>query len=80
MAHRDGCRGRLAGARRERRTAGRGRPFGILFGWDVRHPFQLRPSYESVAHLPLAERLGELRRPEIRARILAERPGGTTTS
>ena len=53
-----------------------GRPFGILFGWDVRHPFQLRPSYEALAHLPLAERMAELRRPEIRERILAEQPQG----
>ena len=53
-----------------------GRPFGILFGWDVRHPFQLRPSYEALAHLPLRERIAELRRPEIRAQILAERPQG----
>ncbi len=54
-----------------------GRPFGILFGWDVRHPFKLRPSYEAVAHLPLAERLAELRRPEVRARILSEKPAET---
>jgi N-acyl-D-aspartate/D-glutamate deacylase len=53
-----------------------GRPFGILFGWDVRHPFQLRPSYEALAHLPLPERLAELRRPAIRERILAERAQG----
>jgi N-acyl-D-aspartate/D-glutamate deacylase len=53
-----------------------GRPFGILFGWDVRHPFQLRPSYEALAHLPLSERIAELRRPQIRARILEEQPQG----
>ena len=51
-----------------------GRPFGVLFGWDVRHPFQFRPSYEAVAHLPLAARLEELRRPEVRERILREMP------
>jgi N-acyl-D-aspartate/D-glutamate deacylase len=31
-----------------------------------------RPSYRSVAHLPLAERLHELRRPALRAAILRE--------
>ena len=54
-----------------------GRPFGVLFGWDVRHPFRLRPSYEALAQLPLRERMAELRRTEIRARILAESPVGT---
>ncbi len=54
-----------------------GRPFGILFGWDVRHPFQGRPSYEAVAHLPLPERLAELRNPEVRERILAEKSAAT---
>ena len=48
------------------------RPFGVLWGWDVRHPFVGRPSYEAVAHLPLAERLVVLRKPEIRAAILGE--------
>jgi N-acyl-D-amino-acid deacylase len=49
-----------------------GRPFGVLFGWDVRHPFQGRPSYQAVAHLPLPQRLSELRKPEVRGRILQE--------
>lgn len=49
-----------------------GRPFGVLLGWDVRHPFRLRPSYEAVDHLPRAERVEVLRRPEIRDRILGE--------
>ena len=49
-----------------------GRPFGVLFGWDIRHPFRLRPSYESVHHLPVTERLEVLRKPEVRDRILAE--------
>jgi len=51
-----------------------GRPFGVLLGWNVRHPFQLRPSYEALAHLPLSERVEALRRPETRHRILNERP------
>ena len=51
-----------------------GRPFGILLGWDVRHPFRLRPSYEQIAALPLAERLAALRDPHVRERILSEQP------
>jgi N-acyl-D-aspartate/D-glutamate deacylase len=49
-----------------------GRPFGVLLGWEVRHPFRLRPSYAAVDHLPRAERVEALRRPEVRERILAE--------
>ncbi len=29
-----------------------GRPFGVLLGWEVRHPFRLRPTYEALDHLP----------------------------
>jgi N-acyl-D-aspartate/D-glutamate deacylase len=50
-----------------------GRPFGVLLGWDVRHPFRGRPSYDAIDHLPLARRVAELRRPEVRERILGER-------
>ena len=53
-----------------------GRPFGVLLGWEVRHPFRLRPSYGAVDHLPLPERLEHLGRPDVRARILAETPMG----
>ncbi len=49
-----------------------GRPFGVLLGWDVRHPFRLRPTYQAIAGLPLQERLIELRKPEVRERILAD--------
>ena len=51
-----------------------GRPFGVLLGWDVRHPFRLRPSYEELDHLPRAKRLEMLRRPDVRERILSELP------
>src|SRR5258708_6132770 len=51
-----------------------GRPFGVLLGWEVRHPFRLRPSYEAVDGLPLAERVERLRDPELRERILTEQP------
>jgi len=48
------------------------RPFGVLWGWDVRHPFVGRPTYAAIAHLPLAERLVRLRDPNTRAAILSE--------
>jgi N-acyl-D-amino-acid deacylase len=49
-----------------------GRPFTSIWGWDVRHPFMARSSYRRVSQLPLTERLVELRRPAVRAGILAE--------
>src|SRR5258708_31952483 len=51
-----------------------GRPFGVLLGWEVRHPFRLRPSYEAVDHLPGAERVERLRERELRDQILSEQP------
>ena len=51
------------------------RPIGVLLGLDTTfHPFIGHPSYKAVAHLPLAERVAHLRRPEVRARLLQERP------
>jgi N-acyl-D-aspartate/D-glutamate deacylase len=51
------------------------RPIGLLFGLELSlHPFRLHPSYRAIEHLPLAERVREMRRPEVRARILAEQP------
>jgi N-acyl-D-aspartate/D-glutamate deacylase len=51
------------------------RPIGILFGLELSlNPFSFHPSYRAIAHLPLAERLAEMLRPETRARILAEEP------
>ncbi len=49
------------------------RPVGLLLGLELsRNPFQTHPSYRAIARLPLAERLTQLRRPEIRAAILSE--------
>jgi len=49
------------------------RAVGILFGLDLSyHPFSFRPSYQALAHLPLAERVKAMRDPETRARILGE--------
>jgi N-acyl-D-aspartate/D-glutamate deacylase len=51
------------------------RPIGLLFGLELSlHPFKLHSSYKAIEHLPLGERVAELRKPEIRARILAEQP------
>ena len=48
------------------------RSVGALTTLDGNHIFMLRPSYLAVAHLPLAERLVELRDPSRRAAILGE--------
>jgi N-acyl-D-aspartate/D-glutamate deacylase len=53
-----------------------GRPAGLLFGLDLSyHPFSFHPSYQAIAKLSLDERLAALKQPELRARILAEKPG-----
>jgi N-acyl-D-amino-acid deacylase len=49
-----------------------GRPGGVLTGFQAKHLFQRRPTYLKLAHLPLPERMRELRRPEVRAAILGE--------
>jgi N-acyl-D-aspartate/D-glutamate deacylase len=51
-----------------------GRPLNMLVGWQTFHPFKERPTYARVADLPLAERIVELRKPEVKAAILAEKP------
>jgi hypothetical protein len=52
------------------------RPIGLIIGLDLTaNPFVLYPSYREIAHLPLAERVAEMRKPEVRARILADKPG-----
>ncbi|WP_259460708.1 amidohydrolase family protein [Paraburkholderia sp. BL23I1N1] len=53
------------------------RPIGIFLGLDMSsHPFMNSPSYQAIAHLPLAARVAEMRRPEVRARLLSEKPEG----
>ena len=49
-----------------------GRPLNLLIGFQTFHPFLGRPTYLKIAHLPLADRVAELRRPEVREAILAE--------
>jgi N-acyl-D-amino-acid deacylase len=51
------------------------RCFGVLMGHQSKlNPFQYRPTYRDLAHLPLADRVRRLHDPDIRARILAEEP------
>ncbi len=48
------------------------RPPGVLLCLEGTHPFTGRASYRAITHLPLAERVAEMKKPEVRARILAE--------
>jgi N-acyl-D-aspartate/D-glutamate deacylase len=49
------------------------RPIGLLVGHDLSvNPFSLCPSYQPLAKMPLSARMIELRRPELRARLLVE--------
>jgi N-acyl-D-aspartate/D-glutamate deacylase len=49
-----------------------GRPVGVLMGWETSvHPFIGHPEYVKLAKLPVAERVRELRRPEVRERLVA---------
>jgi N-acyl-D-aspartate/D-glutamate deacylase len=47
----------------------------MLFGLQSSlHPFITHPTYRSLADQPLAERVARLRRPEVRAALVAEEP------
>ncbi|SEH49926.1 N-acyl-D-aspartate/D-glutamate deacylase [Mycolicibacterium rutilum] len=51
------------------------RPIGLVLGLDLSgNPFVMYPSYREIADLPLAERVAEMRRPEVRERILTDSP------
>ena len=51
------------------------RPVGMMASFDLTsNPFVHTPAYKALAHLPLSERIVELRKPEVRARILADNP------
>ncbi|MGB8406836.1 MAG: amidohydrolase family protein [Mycobacterium sp.] len=51
------------------------RPIGLVLGLELSgNPFVLYPSYREIAELPLAERLAEMRKPEVRTRILNDTP------
>jgi N-acyl-D-aspartate/D-glutamate deacylase len=49
------------------------RPVGLLMGLESKfHPLIATPTYQSVAALPLADRVARLRDPEVRRRITTE--------
>jgi N-acyl-D-aspartate/D-glutamate deacylase len=49
------------------------RPIGVLLGLECSlHPFVACPSYRAIAKLALADRVREMRDPELRRRILGE--------
>jgi N-acyl-D-aspartate/D-glutamate deacylase len=50
-----------------------GRGFCLLFGFDTSfHPFKYAPTWQPLAALPFEERLEQLRRPQVRAALVAE--------
>lgn len=53
------------------------RPIGLVLGLELSgNPFVMYPSYREIAGLPLAERVAEMRKPEVRQRILSDQPTG----
>ncbi len=51
------------------------RPIGVLLGLSATfHPFIGHPSFKKVAHLSISDQVAHLRQPQIRARLLEERP------
>ncbi len=49
------------------------RPGGVLTSLQTYHAFTARPTYKKLAALPLERRVAEMRKPELRRAILAER-------
>jgi len=49
------------------------RPTGVLLGLQTNNAFVGRPSYDALSHLPLPERVAQLRRPDVKAQILSEK-------
>jgi N-acyl-D-aspartate/D-glutamate deacylase len=51
------------------------RPIGALFGLECStHPFVFSPTFRAMSHLPLAQKVAEMRKPELRAQLIAEKP------
>ena len=51
------------------------RPAGLLLGWESSiHPFMLSPAYLPYAEMHREERLAELRKPEVKKKILESQP------
>jgi N-acyl-D-amino-acid deacylase len=52
-----------------------GRPIGVMMGVGTAlNPFTVRPSYQALERLPIAEQRARLRDPQVRRQILAEAP------
>src|SRR6476660_6454034 len=52
------------------------RPIGLVLGLELSgNPFVMYPSYQEIAGLPLEQRVAEMRKTEVRQRILADKPG-----
>jgi N-acyl-D-amino-acid deacylase len=52
-----------------------GRPIGVMMGLGTAlNPFTVRPSYKAIEHLPIEEQRKRLRDPEMRRRVLNEKP------
>ncbi len=53
------------------------RPIGLVLGLELSgNPFVRYPSYQEIADLPLASRVAQMRKPEVRQRILSDMPAG----
>jgi N-acyl-D-aspartate/D-glutamate deacylase len=64
---------RAAGAHVTAQIAGR--PIGVMLGIDTAlNPFSIRPSYQALLSLPVAERIKRMQDPAMRAQILSEEP------
>ncbi|MBW2723904.1 MAG: amidohydrolase family protein [Deltaproteobacteria bacterium] len=50
------------------------RPTMLLIGLQTFSPYSFRPTYAALADLPLDQRVRELRKPEVKAKILSEEP------
>jgi N-acyl-D-amino-acid deacylase len=52
-----------------------GRPVGVMLGIDTAlNPFSIRPGYQALLKLPVAERIARMRDPAFRAQVLSEAP------
>ena len=64
---------RAAGAHVTAQIAGR--PIGVMLGIDTAlNPFSIRPSYQALLQLPVAERIKRMQDPAMRRQILSEQP------
>jgi len=52
-----------------------GRPVGVLFGLELtNNPFSAHPSFQAIEHLPLSEKLAQLKDEDFKERLLGEEP------